>query len=172
MAAAAFLFRFEYRAWRFRDVIGVAAERYGVPPRLIAAVAWQETHFRPYVVGRAGELGLMQVTPAAGLEWAKAEQRLPFSRADLLDPRTNLLAGTWYLKRALNRWQAESEPVSRALAEYNAGRSNAVRWDRNTPEGEPLAAAITYPTTRRYVQSVLLHYRTFGRPWRRWNSQE
>jgi soluble lytic murein transglycosylase len=165
---AAGLCRFELLAWRFREVIHPAAARYNVPPALIASVIWRETRFRPYRVGRAGELGLMQVMPASAQEWARAEQQLPFRRVDLLDPYTNVLAGTWYLHRALDRWSNLPDPLPRALAEYNAGRSNALRWDRSSKTRQiSFTNAISYPTTQRYVADILWHYRTFGRPWQR-----
>ena len=161
-------FRFEIQAWRYRDVILPAASRYGVPAPLIAAVIWQETRFHPYVAGKAGELGLMQVLPASGQEWARAERVTPFNRIDLLDPGTNVLAGTWYLHRAMQRWADSRDPLPRALAEYNAGRSNALRWERALRgQDTPFASAIGYPSTQRYVSNIVLHARTYGRPWLR-----
>jgi len=167
-AGGLWTFRFELQTSRYRDAIEPAAARYGVPPRLLAAVIWQETHFHPHMTGRAGEVGLMQIRPVIGQEWAKKEGLSCFSRADLLNPGTNVLAGAWCLRRALDRWADRRDPLSLALAEYNAGRSNAWRWDRSAnTDGIPLADAITYPSTQQYVADVILHYRTFGRPWQR-----
>lgn len=160
--------RFELLAWRFREVIRPAATRYAMPPALIASVIWRETRFRPYTMGRAGELGLMQVMPSSAGEWAKAERRPPPSRIELLNPHTNVLAGTWYLRRALDRWAGRTDALPHALAEYNAGRSNAIRWDRSSRDrGISFTNAISYPTTQNYVTDILWHYRTFGRPWKR-----
>jgi len=167
-AGGLWAFRFELQSWRFRDAIDLAAARYGMPPRLIAAVIWQETRFHPYVTGRAGEVGLMQVRPVIGQEWAKKEGLPGFRRVDLLNPATNVLAGSWCLRRALDRWGDRRDPLPIALAEYNAGHSNAVRWERAADaEGRALSSAITYPSTQQYVSAVLLYYQTFGRPWRR-----
>jgi soluble lytic murein transglycosylase len=167
-SAMAWISRFELLAWRFRHVIRPAAIRYNVPAGLIASVIWRETRFRPYRAGRAGELGLMQVMPASAQEWAKAEQRPPLSRVDLLDPCTNVMAGTWYLHRAIDRWAARPDPLPHALAEYNAGRSNAIRWNRDSERQQTsFTNAISYPTTQRYVADILWHYRTLGRPWKR-----
>ncbi len=167
-AGGLWAFRFELRAWQYRDTIEPAAVRYGVPPRLIAAVIWQETHFHHAAVGRAGELGLMQVRPVIGQEWAKKEGLARFSRADLIDPETNILVGAWCLRRATDRWADRRDPLPIVLAEYNAGHAQAFRWERTaSTNGTSLAAAITYPSTQQYVADVLLHYRTFGRPWLR-----
>jgi len=170
-AGGLWAFRFELHSWQYRDTIEPAAARYGVPPRLIAAVIWQETRFHPAAVGRAGELGLMQVRPVIGQEWAKKEGLARFSRADLVNPDTNVLVGAWCLRRATDRWADRSDPLPIVLAEYNAGHSNAIRWEKTAAaSGVPLAAAITYPSTQQYVAGVLLHYRTFGRPWLRLGS--
>ena len=171
VAIVLWAFRFELRAWQYRDTLEPAAARYGVPPRLIAAVIWQETRFHPAARGRAGELGLMQVRPVIGQEWAKAEKLTRFSRADLVDPGTNVLVGAWCLRRATDRWADRNDPLPIALAEYNAGHANAFRWEKTaSTNGLPLTAAITYPSTQQYVSDVLLHYHTFGRPWLRLRS--
>lgn len=167
-AAIAWVCRFELLAWRFRNVIRPAAAYYNVPPTLIASVIWQETRFRPYRMGRAGELGLMQVMPAVAQEWAKAERLPPPRRVDLINPYTNIMAGTWCLHRALDHWTGLQDPLPHALAEYNAGRSNAIRWDRSSrTQQTAFTNAISYPTTKRYVTDVLWHYHTLGRPWKR-----
>ena len=168
IAGGLWTFRFELQSWQHRDIIESAAARYGVPPRLIAAVIWQETRFHAAAAGRAGELGLMQVRPVIGQEWAKKEGLARFSRAELVDPGTNVLVGAWCLRRATDRWADRSDPLPIVLAEYNAGHSNATRWERSaSTNGISLTAAITYPSTQQYVSGVLLHYRTFGRPWLR-----
>ncbi len=168
VAGVAFMFMFELHSWQFRHVIEAAASQYRVPAHLIAAVIWRETRFQPIRVGRAGEIGLMQVMPATAKDWAKAEHRASFNRTDLFDPQTNVLAGAWCLRRALDRWHERPDPVLYALTEYNAGRSNVIRWEiMAVAAGIPMTDAISYPTTQRYVNDVALHYRTFGRPWER-----
>jgi soluble lytic murein transglycosylase len=161
------LFRFELAYHRFRVPIQIAAERHQVPPGLIASVIWQETHFRPYRRGQAGEIGLMQIRPNSAREWAKAERIPDFSTTMLLDPQTNLLAGTWYLARAIRRWSDRQDPLPYALAEYNAGHSNAVRWDHDAAAlPDAFVEGIDYPTTRNYVRSILARFHAIGQPWK------
>ena len=60
----------------------------------------------------------------------------------------------------MTRWSGKVNPVPYALAEYNAGRSNALRWaarDQNDPN--VFWNEITYPSTRRYVRDILCNYR-------------
>jgi soluble lytic murein transglycosylase len=160
--------------WQQRDKershdrhILTAAQRYKVDPALVKAVVWQESRFQPAARGRSGEIGLMQLMSPAAHEWAEAERLRSFRHEDLFDPGKNTLAGTWYLRRALNRYQHTDDPVPYALAEYNAGRSNVLRW--NNGAGATNSAIfldqITFPGTRRYVQSVMErhgHYRSQG----------
>ncbi|MBP7830776.1 MAG: lytic transglycosylase domain-containing protein [Kiritimatiellae bacterium] len=148
------------RLHRFDALILEAGRDYGVDPRLISAVIWVESRFREECVGPAGEIGLMQVTPAAAREWAAEHHDGLFGILDLFEPGLNIRAGTWYLARALKRWGDRPDPVPFALAEYNAGRSNALRWSRASgPDAEAFIEAITYPTTRRYIQDIRRRYR-------------
>lgn len=163
------LFRFELEYHCYRVPILVAAERYRVPPHLIASVIWQETHFQPNRRGLAGEIGLMQILPNSAREWAQAEGITDFKPIMLFDPQTNLLAGTWYLARAMQRWSDRSNPIPYALAEYNAGRSNAIRWNRDaSPDPDAFVEAIGFPSTRNYVRRILARFHAVGRPWKLW----
>lgn len=136
----------------------IAAE-YAVDPRLLWLVVARESRFDAMCRGKAGEIGLMQVTPAAAGEWAASEGRPPPAENDLLDPETNARAGAWYLARALRHWQHKPDPLPYALAEYNAGRSNARRWAAGDEgNADRFVTAITYPTTRAYVRNILRRY--------------
>jgi soluble lytic murein transglycosylase len=130
----------------------------GVDPFLVRALIWRESKFDPLTHGTAAdEHGLMQVTPEVGQMWAKANKIEDYKDDDLYDPETNIRAGTWYLNRALKQWSQTDDPVTFALAQYNAGRSNALKWV------DPLAPLnhtafldrITYPSTRLYVEKIL-----------------
>jgi soluble lytic murein transglycosylase len=129
-------------------------------PLLIRAVIWRETRFNPRAVGEAKERGLMQVTPIAAGEWIKAQKITTFQLDDLFSPRTNIQAGTWYLSRSIRRWKDTDNPVVFALAEYNAGRSNALQWvDPNNPTSSAaFLQRVDFPTTKRYIQTILKKY--------------
>ncbi|MCA1808938.1 MAG: lytic transglycosylase domain-containing protein [Lentisphaerae bacterium] len=154
-----------YRHWRLHAhnaSIARAARTYDVPPALIRAVIWRESKFDHRSVGKSGEIGLMQVTPVAAGEWAKDEGIQNFTKYELFKPEINIMAGTWYLGRALRSWSQKSNPLPYALAEYNAGRSNALRWaaqDRDDPN--IFWNNITYPSTKRYIHDVINQYRRY-----------
>ena len=106
-----------WREHRFDAAITAAARRYGLDTALIRAVIWQESRFNPGVRGRAGELGLMQIREAAAQEWASAEHIKDFDFTSCRDPLTNVLAGTWYLKRDLRHYSQADDPLPFGLAE-------------------------------------------------------
>jgi peptidoglycan lytic transglycosylase len=143
--------------------IRVAASRYGVDPALVKAVVWRESRFNTSVRGRAQELGLMQIREEAAQEWADAEHIRGFEHEHCLDALTNTLAGTWYLKKMLKRYAQTDNPVPYALADYNAGRGNVLKW--NTGEAATNSAVfieqIGFPGTKAYVKSVMQRYEKY-----------
>jgi soluble lytic murein transglycosylase len=141
----------------YDPVIVAVAREDGVDPFLIRALIWRESRFRPEMLGTAQERGLMQVTPAVGEEWAKANKIPNFQPDDLYNPVVNIRAGTWCLNRALGRWSATDDPTTFALAEYNAGHTNALRWVDPASPSDHVAFLnnITFPGTRQYVETIL-----------------
>ena len=149
--------------------IRAAARRYGVEPALIKAIVWRESHFRPGARGRAEEIGLMQLQEEAAREWASAEHLEAFVHEHCFDPGTNTLAGTWYLRKLLRRYAQTDDPLPYALADYNAGRGNVLKWNQREAATNSAAfiGQIGFPGTRDYVRSVLRryeHYRLVFRP--------
>ncbi len=146
-----------WRAHRFDRLIREAAGRYAVDPALVKAVVWQESRFRPHAVGRAGEIGLMQIRELAAVEWSTSQGVLGFELDHLFDPGTNTMAGAWYLARVLRRYSRADDPLPYALADYNAGRNNVLRWNKGAAETNASAfvTQIGFPGTRDYVQKVI-----------------
>lgn len=147
-------------------LITEAAMKSGLDPALVKALVWRESAFHPDKVGTSGERGLMQVGEAAATDWARAQKVETFVPTDLFEPRTNLEAGTWYLKRALDKWKDRVEPLPFALAEYNAGASRVERWVAATgfgakADGRDLINAMDFPSTRRYVEEITARARFY-----------
>ena len=140
--------------------IGVAAQRYGVEPALIKAIVWRESRFNPQARGRVGEIGLMQLGEEAAQEWADAEHINGFAHEQCFDPVTNALAGTWYLKKLLQRYRQTDNPVPYALADYNAGRGNVLKWisGEAATNSTRFIEQIAFPSTKNYIQSVMRRY--------------
>jgi soluble lytic murein transglycosylase len=148
------------RDHRYDAVIRKSAQVYGIDPSLVKAVIWQESGFDCKARGKAQELGLMQIRPGTGGEWAAAERVNSFTPEDLLDPATNTLAGAWYLRKLLRRYGNTDNPSAYALADYNAGRAHVLEWlhDAGTTNSTAFISQIGFPGTRRYVQNVLDRY--------------
>jgi peptidoglycan lytic transglycosylase len=155
------------RFHQYDHLIRSVAIEHHLDPMLVKAVVWRESRFDPRKHGSAGERGLMQVSEKAANEWARENKIDNFRVEQLFDPKTNLEAGAWYLRRALERWKAQADPIPFALAEYNAGASRAQRWSG----GDTVAAIpvrkflqnIDFPATRKYVESIIARYEFYQR---------
>lgn len=120
----------------YDHLIEEVAREHAVAPHLVRAVIKVESNFEPHARSPKGAVGLMQVMPATGRR---------FGATDLRDPRTNLGAGTRYLRWLLNRFD---EDLTLALAAYNAGEGAVEKYGRRVPP---------YPETQNYVRKVLMH---------------
>src|SRR5437773_4009510 len=89
------------RFQQYDRLIRTVAVEHHLDPLLVKAVVWRESRFDPRKYGSHGERGLMQVTEKAANEWARANRNNNFHVDQLVDPRRNLEAGTWYLHRAV-----------------------------------------------------------------------
>jgi soluble lytic murein transglycosylase len=146
-------------------LIRAVASEHQLDPMLVKAVVWRESRFDAQKFGTAGERGLMQVSEKAAQEWARETKTENFRVEELFDPKTNLEAGTWYLRRAVEHWQNQADPLPFALAEYNAGASRALRWaggaDTKTMPENQFRDNIDFPGTRKYVDSIIARYRFY-----------
>lgn len=124
------------------------AQRHGIDPLLLHAVAHIESRHQSRAVSHAGARGLMQVMPATGRDLGVADAR------DLLTPQANLEASAKYLKRLQARFGNDLRLV---LAAYNAGEGAVERHGRRVPP---------YAETQAYVRNVMAVYaelrRRFG----------
>jgi len=169
-AAAAYSFN-RYWVHRFDALIARQAGVYGLDPDLVWSIIYEETYFRPWKRGDAGEVGLMQVTPAVAREWAAetgmrelSEQMRRDPVSALSDPERNIQVGCWYLEKIGKDYRDTPGAEPRIVAAYNAGPSRAAEWNRPAPGGRPLTAEqfiarIDFPTTRAYVTNILERYR-------------
>jgi soluble lytic murein transglycosylase len=141
----------------FDPLIRDAAASNSIDPSLVKAVIWRESGFDPQATGSKGEIGLMQLRELAAIEWAGANGILGFELEHLSDPRTNVLAGTWYLARLIRRYSEADQPLVYALADYNAGRKNVLQWNKGeaATNATVFLEQMEFPSTRRYIELVL-----------------
>ena len=120
------------------EIIEDAAGQFGVEPSLIRAVISVESNGNPQAVSPAGAQGLMQLMPKTATELGVTD---PF------DPRQNIIAGTRYLSRLLDRYQGNQKL---ALAAYNWGMGNLEKNPSALPR-----------ETRNYIVRVEKRLRTY-----------
>jgi len=148
-------------------LIRTVAAEHQLDPMLVKAVVWRESRFDAQKFGTAGERGLMQVSEKAAAEWARETKAENFRVEELFDAKTNLEAGAWYLRRAIEHWQNQPNPMPFALAEYNAGASRALRWaggdDTKAVAAKTFLDNIDFPGTRKYVDSIIARYKFYKR---------
>ena len=160
-----------YWTHRFDHLIVRQAAIYRVDPDLVWSIIYEETYFSPWKTGKDGEIGLMQVTPTVGREWANETgmsglvQQMGTDPESLLrDPERNIQIGCWYLEKIREQFQDSPETEMRMIAAYNAGPSRAVEWSRpqapgNVQSGAEFINRIDIPSTKAYVISIMQRYR-------------
>ena len=170
IAIACYLFN-QYWIHRYDSLIARQAAVYRLDPDLVWSIIHEETYFRPWKNGKDGEIGLMQITPAVGREWAaetgmrELERQMAQAPASLLrEPERNIQIGSWYLEKIHEQYRDIQEPEPRMIAAYNAGPSRAAEWNKVSEGGRPLSGEefinrIDIPSTRAYVISIMDRYR-------------
>ncbi len=129
-----FIRHFENRLPRYRKMFEQAGEEWGVDWRLLAAIGYQESHWRSQAVSPTGVRGIMMLTQATadylGLD-------------DRLDPHSSIFGGARYYARQTERVAdtvAEPDRTWMALAAYNVGFNHIkdarmlVEWDGGDPD--------------------------------------
>ncbi|NJC71791.1 transglycosylase SLT domain-containing protein [Planosporangium thailandense] len=109
----------------YADIFTTTANRYGLPPTLLAAVAKVESGYNPSAVSPAGAQGLMQLMPST----ARGLGVDPLDPTQAVDGAARLLSN--------NLRQFGSVPL--ALAAYNAGGGAVRRYGGIPPFAETQA---------------------------------
>jgi soluble lytic murein transglycosylase len=161
----------QYWIHRYDALIQREANIYHLDPDLVWSIIYEETYFSPWKHGKDGEIGLMQVTPAVGREWAaetgmrELERQMAGDPISVLrDPERNIQIGCWYLEKIYGSFRDLPDPEVRMISAYNAGPSRAAEWNRTSPGAPPLSGdefvkRIDFPSTRAYVTSIMTRYR-------------
>ena len=132
---------------KHEDIIRQQSREKNLPPDLVAAVIFRESHFRDQT-SSAGARGLMQITPATAEIIEDLSGGSTFEEEDLADPDLNIAYGTFYLRHLLDKFGGNEVA---ALAAYNAGETNVAAWGGADIHEDD----IRFPETRAYVDEVL-----------------
>ena len=133
-----------YKVRRWEPIIIQEAQRRELDPDFLASLVWMESRGEPTAVGPVGAVGLMQVmSQEAGFEWRP-------TKAELMDPATNLFWGTRTLSTVVGQGKGD---IFNALAAYNGG------WDQIMYRGPTIFATTIL---RDYVNAVVHREGVFG----------
>ena len=124
----------------YGPVIEEIARTYALEGALIHAVVSVESAYNARAISKKGAAGLMQLMP-------ETAQR--YGVTDRFDPVQNLHGGARYLSHLLKMFGGN---MSLALAAYNAGENNVVKYGNQIPP---------FQETKAYVPKVLALYRRY-----------
>ena len=129
-----FIRHYEKRLPRYRAMFVQAGRDWGVDWRLLAAIGYQESHWRSQAVSPTGVRGIMMLTQATA-DYLSIEDRL--------DPKSSIFGGARYYARQTERLAdsvGEPDRTWMALAAYNVGFNHIrdarmlVEWDGGNPD--------------------------------------
>ncbi len=123
-----------------------AAQTHGIDYELLQALIATESGFDTFAVSPKGAVGLMQLMPPTAERYGvKADKKTPIEKK-LTDPKTNIKAGSSYLRDLIKMFPGQLEL---AVAAYNAGEGAVQRAGNKIPN---------YPETKNYVKTVMQLY--------------
>ncbi|HEY3047180.1 MAG TPA: lytic transglycosylase domain-containing protein [Polaromonas sp.] len=133
-----------YRA--VKHLLREASVTHGIDYELLQALIATESGFNAQAVSPKGAVGLMQLIPPTAERYGvKADKNSPIQKK-LTDPKTNIKAGSSYLRDLIKMFPGQLEL---ALAAYNAGEGAVQRAGNKIPN---------YPETKNYVKTVMQLY--------------
>ncbi|MGA9768848.1 MAG: transglycosylase SLT domain-containing protein [Blastocatellia bacterium] len=141
----------------YRDPLnryGVAA---GIDPRLVLALARQESRFNPSVKSNAAARGLVQFIQETALKLAAEEGIRNFELDDVYEPEIAVRLSVRYVADLLKLFPNNPYAVA---ASYNTGEQNVERWiyRSRSKDVDRLTVEIAIPETKDYVAKVMCNY--------------
>ena len=126
--------------------VRAAAQTHQVEYPLLLALITAESGFDTAAVSPKGAMGLMQLMPDTARRYGVVSDHKASLQKKLFDPKTNINAGTRYLRDLLAMFPGRTDL---ALAAYNAGEGAVQRAGNKIPN---------YPETQNYVRTVTQIY--------------
>jgi membrane-bound lytic murein transglycosylase F len=140
---------------KYKNTFQKAAKNYNVVWTLLAAQAYQESHWRAKAKSPTGVRGMMMLTRTTAKELG-IENRL--------DPEASIMGGAYYLKKLRQRLpESVTEPDRTwlALAAYNVGmghiwdaRKLAKQLNKNPDVWQELATVLPLLTKKKYYKKL------------------
>lgn len=150
-----------YYPRRYSEFIEQSAKKYNLDPHLVRALILQESYYNPEAKSRVGATGLMQLMPPTANEHGR-RLRIAFAASRLEDPEVNVQLGTYHLRMLTNLFNGNT---FLAIAAYNAGQGNVMKWRRAAPKRpmDEFLESIPFPETRNYVKRLTMLRSAYAR---------
>jgi soluble lytic murein transglycosylase len=143
-----------YYPRKYAEEIDEYSKERKLDPNLVRALILQESYYNPKARSAVGATGLMQLMPPTAKEHAK-KLGISFAASRLENPEVNVRLGTFHLRMLMNMFR---ENTYLAVASYNAGQGNVLKWRRAAPSKpmDEFLESIPFPETRNYVKRVTM----------------
>ena len=129
-----------------------ASQAHNIDFELLQALIATESGFDTNAVSPKGAVGLMQLMPPTAQRYGvSGDAKTPIEKK-LTDPKTNIRAGSRYLRDLINLFPGKLEL---ALAAYNAGEGAVQRYGNKIPP---------FKETQNYVVTVMQIYKQLKPP--------
>lgn len=144
---------------KYRPLFDEAADRHGIPPFILAAQAYQESHWNPHAKSPTGVRGMMMLT----LNTAQA-----MGVSNRMNPAASINGGAKYLARLERKLNGDIERPARiwfALAAYNVGlyhlrdaRALAEKLGKDPDSWNDMAQVLPLLSEKRYYRHLRYGY--------------
>ena len=136
----------------YLSTVRECSDKYEIPIELLCAVINAESSFEPSAVSHANAYGIMQITEET-FNWLQYRMGIEgsYTKDKLFDYKTNIEFGSYFLYllyEEFGNWDT-------ALAAYNAGRGNVIKWlsDPTVSQNGKLTN-IPFEETRDYIKKI------------------
>lgn len=124
------------RGMEYKPLFNTVEKKYGIPNGLLFRQAYQESHFREDIISGkvrspAGAVGIMQIVPKYHPELGEAGA-------------LNVPKAVDYAGKILSQWHRQFSSWKLALAAYNAGPGNVIKYNGIPP----------FEETQKYVADI------------------
>ncbi len=127
---------------------------------LLAALIYQESHFKNDAIGWGGAFGLMQFMPQTGAKYGVDSSS---------SPEANIIAGTKYIKRLNNIWEPlvtdSLERIKFILASYNVGPGHVLdaqkladKYNKNPTLWEDVGYYLLHKSEPKYYKDEVVKH--------------
>ena len=150
---------------KYKKVFISAAAKYNLSWTLLAAQAYQESHWRPYAKSPTGVRGMMMLTRITAKELGIKNR---------LDPKSSIMGGANYLNKLRKRLPetvTEPDRTWLALAAYNVGmghiwdaRKLAKQLNKNPDLWQDLSEVLPLLSKKKYYKNLKYGYARGGAP--------